>query len=648
MDVEYKDGTSPRSTLSSLPIELLICVISLLTTRDKAKIRNVSQRLRSVVDETPSLWKEFMWPCYHNGDEGCVNNVLKVCGEYVQHLSFSHRHVTPSKLVKMLEYCSNVIELNLPTTKLDPEQLGKVVKLMTGLQKLDTKWDDDIKLLLELVNVDLKELTIRLQQQHHSDSCSMDSWVNVWIFREFLPEKINIICTDTSYSRISAYIHKGLNCWVSSNFKSPPGHFGQIKLYRSVRLPLNLYPVLPVFQLDFGQSATPPLATMKDFGSGVFLLTDGIEHHGEMVCRANMLVNERHAFLYPYAVNYKCPSMYASTQPNCSNIGFNFVTEFVCQSARLCGEVLEQIAFILPNLQRLSVRFSEYECNLKGLRAIASSCHYLQGLKIWDISQEDDQTQLWEILSDMKLTHLAVKLCVLLPSAENVHKLTILFQKFTKLQALEAGCKGLDDCIECKSKFVNNTMMVLSHFPSLTHCIIYTIPCLWTQSTTIHDILTSCKQLKCLILKDGNQQVTKSLPSACCSNLQQLYYTTAQVSDTFLTEVSAHGGLVHVVLCASFATTSEGIFSLVRNSPNLMTLRVVLSNGCNVIVANPKMVQLRLQQEFAHRPLFLMGRCTITIDIFSYEIENLEWEERYNTDLYSLWEDIYDKHYTVY
>jgi len=58
-----------------------------------------------------------------------------------------------------------------------------------------------------------------------------------------------------------------------------------------------------------------------------------------------------------------------------------------------------------------------------------------------------------------------------------------------------------------------------------------------------------------------------------------MYYTTSRVSDTFLTDISAHGGLVHVVLCASFATTSEGIFSLVRNSPNLMTFRVVLNNA---------------------------------------------------------------------
>jgi len=125
---------------------------------------------------------------------------------------------------------------------------------------------------------------------------------------------------DTSCSRISAYIHKGLDCWVSSNSKPPPGHSGQIKLYRSVKLPLNLHPVLPVFQLDFGQSATPPLVTMHGVESGLFILTDGI-HHGEVICRATMLVNERHAFLYPYAVNYKCPSMCASTQLNYSNIG---------------------------------------------------------------------------------------------------------------------------------------------------------------------------------------------------------------------------------------------------------------------------------------------------------------------------------------
>jgi len=177
MDVKSKH----KSTFSTLPVKLLVCIISLLTTRDKAKMQNVSRRLRSVVSETPSLWREFVWPFYHDGDEGCVNRILKVCGRYVKYLSFPHHHATPSKLVQLLEHCSNVTELYLPTTKLTSQQLGTVVKLMTCLQKLDTRKDDDVKQLIELVNVDLKhrytnprylglvylclkELTIRLQQ----------------------------------------------------------------------------------------------------------------------------------------------------------------------------------------------------------------------------------------------------------------------------------------------------------------------------------------------------------------------------------------------------------------------------------------------------------------------------------------------------
>ena len=69
---------------------------------------------------------------------------------------------------------------------------------------------------------------------------------------------------------------------------------------------------------------------------------------------------------------------------------------------------LEQLAVTCPNLQRLDVRNNK-SClnNLQGLQTITSSCHNLQGLNLLGIpvSEVEDQTQLWEILSDMKLTH---------------------------------------------------------------------------------------------------------------------------------------------------------------------------------------------------------------------------------------------------
>ena len=138
-------------------------MITILPVRDKVKLRYVSRRLRRGLrsaSETPSLWKDFVWPCYHTGDESCMNNVLKVCGRHVKRLSFSN-HVTFSKLVRMLDYCSNVMELSLSTTKLGPDQLGKGLQRTKHIQKLDIQWGIDIGVLLELIGMDLKELTVR-------------------------------------------------------------------------------------------------------------------------------------------------------------------------------------------------------------------------------------------------------------------------------------------------------------------------------------------------------------------------------------------------------------------------------------------------------------------------------------------------------
>ena len=80
----------------------------------------------------------------------------------------------------------------------------------------------------------------------------------------------------------------------------------------------------------------------------------------------------------------------------------------------LHSDHLEQLAIVCPNLRRLFL-VKSYYClrSLKGLRAIASHCHKLQGLNLLGICvrEVEDLTGLWEILSDMKLTYLAVECC---------------------------------------------------------------------------------------------------------------------------------------------------------------------------------------------------------------------------------------------
>jgi len=67
-------------------------------------------------------------------------------------------------------------------------------------------------------------------------------------------------------------------------------------------------------------------------------------------------------------------------------------------------------------LCRLDVRSNN---RLIGLCSIASHCHYLQGLNLMGIpvTEVENHLQLWEILSDMKLTHLTIDLWFL-PSVD--------------------------------------------------------------------------------------------------------------------------------------------------------------------------------------------------------------------------------------
>ena len=73
----------PLSGLLTLPTESLIYIVTFLTTRDKAKIKCISSRLRGVM-ETPSLWSEFLWPYYDSCEECCVCNLLKSHGVYIK------------------------------------------------------------------------------------------------------------------------------------------------------------------------------------------------------------------------------------------------------------------------------------------------------------------------------------------------------------------------------------------------------------------------------------------------------------------------------------------------------------------------------------------------------------------------------------
>ena len=251
----------------TFPSELLVYILSFVTNvRDIVKLRYVSRRFRSVC-EMPSLWREFIWPNLDIREERCVKNLLKLLGGHIERLIFPDHVIIPSKLVPMLQHCTNVIELSVPTSKLNCNQLEKVLKSMQKLQSLDIPWTSEVHPLLVLCcnYRGLKELTIRIARnddlyQRSKFELSLDSWLDKWVTKGFQPQVLKIVVgRDIPLKTLVEH-------WLQLNPRSPTGHTGCLKVFSNLKVPMDFFPKLPDFQLQFGLSCTLPFVKPSKCG----------------------------------------------------------------------------------------------------------------------------------------------------------------------------------------------------------------------------------------------------------------------------------------------------------------------------------------------------------------------------------------------
>ena len=592
-----QDKAEYPSRLLILPTELLVYIVSFLgSVRDKVKLRYVSRTLRSVI-ETPSLWRKFEWPYYDDREKCCVNNLLKACGKYVRMVSFPD-HVTPSKLMEMLQYCRGVTHLSLPVgTKLTSEELRKTVDNMGKLQYLSLHWEDtSIKPLL--TGVHLKELTI-----HISKKPRIFQWLQDWAMKGFVPKNLSIVANVTS-----RFVLGLLDDWQYWNSKQSADHTAFLKFYVSIKVPLNLSTPLPVFQLQYGPSATLPFTSASQFGllSGLkkdmLLLTDNT-YDGKVVHKAAAVSSKMFQNSYDAKI---C----------CKVTDLKFVTHF---DAAFCDAFnsnhLEQLSVACPNLQQLNLR-NNADClkQLQGLQSISHNCEKLQGLNLLGIPviNVESHIHLWETLCQMKLTHLAIELCVVKPAVNNdAYKQTLsgLFKKCLSLKVLTIHRRV---CIEC-GKSDSNIFSSFPQFPVLTCC---TLVNMVYHESVVQDLIR-CKNLQYLHLSSYDcYPGSKPLSSGSFCSLQQVCLEShcTDITNTFMESVSAHGGLQHVILLVNSMTT-DGIVILVKNSQMLITCRVVTVKTMDdeeYEIPTVKVLRTTLMERFPHRKLFTMG---------SYQVE---------------------------
>jgi len=157
---------------------------------------------------------------------------------------------------------------------------------------------------------------------------------------------------------------------------------------------------------------------------------------------------------------------------DCQLVDIKFLTCFdATYHSEFCSGHLEQLAIACPNLKQISL-LKNINClkSLQGLRSIAHNCKKLQGLNLLHISVRnvEDQVHLWEILSDMKLTHLAVDLCILKHDDAVKERMINLFLQCSVLQGLEVY-NDEASCSKCM-EFVSEDLLQLSHFLMLSYC----------------------------------------------------------------------------------------------------------------------------------------------------------------------------------
>ena len=584
--MEHSQVDTDIRNIFSLPVELLVYIVSFLTdVRDKVKLRYVSQRLRSI-SVTPSLWRKVVWPYYDRLEERCLSNLLKTCGRNIVQLSFPH-HVMPSKLVKFLQHCGNVRHLSLSQDiKLNSEQLTKVLQPMVYLSVLNIRLSIPLSSLLQLTSR-VEELTVYVKEGH------TDEWYDIlheWLVNINAPENLNVAFNDHYLARLKVDL---LHSWSQWNTEMPATRTACLRFYayETRYLPLNLSLSLPVFQLQYGQKTRLPIVKASKFGllgltTDSLLLTDCV-YEGKVMHKAKLC------------------SLPDGDVVNSTVADLSFVTYFDSgiHNRHLRSGHLEQIALACPNLAWLNVRGNS-RClqSLQGLEVISRCCQNLQGLNLSYVPLDSIENQLkfWKILSNMKLTQLSVELCTLKPFRErDTNKLIRYFQKCSSLLALEAYACCMEDC----GNIDDDRPFLLSHFPSLKYLKLSS-----NQSQCVQEIITTCRGLK--LLKFNTDQYL-DLSSACNNSVEQLCIRSedTDVSNTFLDSVSAHGGLIHVVLCVN-SVPSKGITALVENSHKLITCNIFTitevydSEGMNV---NLKDLKASLKAKFSHRKLFTCG-----------------------------------------
>ena len=176
----------------------------------------------------------------------------------------------------------------------------------------------------------------------------------------------------------------------------------------------------------------------------------------------------------------------------------------------------------------------------------------------------------------MKLTHLAMDLCLLKHDDSVKDRIKSLFSQCRFLQAIELF--NFDLPCSCCEKFTSEDLLQFSYFSKLSYC---RIDMCHFHSAIVHDALAGCNALSTLHIRCSSMYFLPLSVSSCIFSrhcaLKRLCLLSdcAVISEEFMKTVLAHNELEQVVLFAH-EITFRSIIALVKNSSMLVTFRAAV------------------------------------------------------------------------
>ena len=314
----------------------------------------------------------------------------------------------------------------------------------------------------------------------HCLDVALNSWLNVWVMKNHLPRTLNIVCNECVPTATLANLIKS---WLRLNPSSPTDHTGCVKVFNRFKVPMDLFPALPIIQLQFGQSCTLPCVKA--------------DRYGLLGAKEDIILTNYTYGSKPLHKAVMMDSIAGSIHYYNDISNLNFVTQFDAVDCRMHSGHLEQLALACPNLQYLDLQWN-FNClqSLQGLHVIAACCRSLRGLNLLGISIKavESRVKVWEILASLRLTCLVVELCVLVPNEEDEQTKQLVFNLYKKcssLMLLEVHCCTY--CAICRftgGESGDLILLTLSNFPSLVRCSLSNI------HVAVGDIVNSCAKLK--------------------------------------------------------------------------------------------------------------------------------------------------------